>query len=79
VQIQRMPIVQSGALEITVFGGKSERANEMKRRADARAGARDVARVDVDFRFDQNDVHKAECVCKLGDEISKKTQTWRRR
>ena len=54
--VQFMPVIQPRALQLAVVDGKAERFDEMKRRAGCGAGARDVAGVLRDLRFEQDDV-----------------------
>ena len=56
--IQKLPVIQTCALEIFILNGKAQRLNQMQDRICHCAGTRDIACVLGNFRLQQNNVHK---------------------
>ena len=56
--IQKLPVIQTCALEILILNGKAQRLNQMQDGICHCAGTRDIACVLGNFRLQQNNVHK---------------------
>ena len=57
--VQKMPVIQTGALELLVINGKTERLDQMQNSSGHRTCARNVAGILVDLRLDHyNMKHK---------------------
>ena len=64
--IEQVPVIQAGALQVLVIHPEAQRLDQVQHRAGDRAGARDIARVLRDLGLDQNDMEHAlpPCVSK---------------
>ena len=56
--VEQVPVVEAGPLELAIVDAKAERLNQMQRAARCRAEARDVAGVRRYLRFDERDVQR---------------------
>ena len=71
VNVERLPIIHSGAAKVAVIDDKSERMNQMQPGCSQCAHASDVSRVGRNFRLKQHDVNHAAILSVAAAESSR--------
>jgi hypothetical protein len=58
MKVKLVPVIQPGPAYRPRINRKTQRMNQVQARPGTDTGARHIPGVDMDFRFDQNDMHR---------------------